>query len=313
MRNERLAGAHGVRRGVLMTGALLLAAALVCGGGQAVVLAAAAAPAPAAGPAGVISAIAGGRFHRQAMTAGDIYTIAGGGPEGLGDGGPAACSSSLAPADIASRLDRQGNLVIADAGHVRVRVVAAKTGRFFGRAMTARDIYTIAGKGGAGFSGDGGPAVKARLHRPTGVALDAAGNVLISDSFNERIRVVATATGTFYGRAMTAGDIYTIAGNGTQGFSGDGGPATAAELNTPLRATADAADNVVISDSFNQRLRVLAVKTGTFYGRAMTAGDIYTIAGNGTAGFSGDGGPATATGLYKPLRVRVDAARNLVF
>ena len=203
--------------------------------------------------------------------------------------------------------------MIADTGHVRVRVVAAKTGRFYGRAMTAGDIYTIAGKGGAGFSGDGGPAVTARLHRPTGVALDAAGNVLISDSFNERIRVLAAKTGTFYGQAMTAGDIYTVAGNGTQGFSGDGGPATAAELNTPLRTTVDAAGNMVISDSFNQRIRVLAVKTGTFYGRAMTAGDIYTIAGNGTAGFSGDGGPATATGLYKPLRVIVDAAGNLVF
>ena len=83
--------------------------------------------------------------------------------------------------------------------------------------------------------------------------------MLISDSYSQRIRVLAAATGTFYGRAMTAGDIYTIAGNGTQGFSGDGGPATAAELNTPLRATVDAAGNVVISDSFNQRIRVLAV------------------------------------------------------
>jgi hypothetical protein len=178
-----------------MTGALLLAAALVCGGSQAVVLASAAPPAPAAGPAGVISAITGGRFHHQAMTAGDIYSIAGKGAGGLGDGGPAAGSELSAPADIA--LGSQGNLVIADTGHVRVRMVAAKTGRFYGRAMTAGDIYTIAGKGGAGFSGDGGPAVDARLHRPTGVALDAAGNVLISDSFNERIRVLAAKTGTF--------------------------------------------------------------------------------------------------------------------
>jgi len=244
------------------------------------------------------------------MTAGDIYTIAGGGGDGLGDGGPAVRAQLSDPADIA--LDLQGNLVIADAGHVRVRAVAAKTGRFYGRAMTAGNIYTIAGKGGGGFSGDGGPAVKARLHRPTGAALDAAGNVLISDSFNERIRVLAAQTGRFYGRAMTAGNIYTIAGKGTQGFSGDGGPATAAELNTPLRTTVDAAGNVVISDSFNQRLRVLAAQTGRFYGRAMTAGNIYTIAGKGTQGFSGDGGPATAAGLYKPLRVTVDAAGNLV-
>jgi hypothetical protein len=179
--------------------------------------------------------------------------------------------------------------------------------------MTAGDIYTIAGTGIGGFSGDGGPAVHARLDRPTGVALDAAGNVLVSDSFNERIRVVAAATGTFYGQAMTAGHIYTVAGTGTQGFSGDGGPAAAAKLNTPLRAAVDAAGNVLVSDSFNERIRVVAAATGTFYGQAMTAGDIYTIAGNGHSGFSGDGGPATAAGLYKPLRVLADAAGNLVF
>jgi hypothetical protein len=138
-------------------------------------------------------------------------------------------------------LDSQENLVIADTGHERVRVVAASTGTFYGQAMTAGDIYTIAGKGPAGFSGDGGPAVKARLDRPTGVALDAAGNVLISDSFNERTRVVAAATGMFYGQAMTAGDIYTIAGDGKAGFSGDGGPATAAGLYKPLRVIVDAA------------------------------------------------------------------------
>jgi NHL repeat len=307
----RIAGAHGVRRGVPVAGAFLLAIALACGGGQAAGLASAARPVLAARPSGVIPAIVGGRFHGLALTAGDIYSIAGGGTGGLGDGGPAGRAELSAPADIA--LDRQGNVVIADTGHVRVRMVAAVTGTFYGKAMTAGDIYTIAGNGAGGFSGDRGPATAARLHRPTGVALDAAGNVLISDSYNERIRVVAAQTGRFYGQAMTAGVIYTIAGNGTQGFSGDGGPATAAELNTPLRTTVDAAGNVVISDSFNQRIRVLAVRTGSFYGQAMTAGDIYTIAGNGSPGFSGDGGPATAAGLYKPLRVTVDAAGNLVF
>jgi hypothetical protein len=179
--------------------------------------------------------------------------------------------------------------------------------------MTAGDVYTIAGNGSAGSGGDGGPAVHAKLHRPTGVGLDAAGNVLIAASYGERVRVVAAKTGRFYGQAMTVGDIYTVAGNGKQGFSGDGGTATAAKLNTPLRVTVDTPGNVLISDSFNQRLRVLAARSGRFYGRAMTAGHIYTIAGNGSAGFSGDGGPATATGLYKPLHVIVDAAGNLVF
>ena len=97
---------------------------------------------------------------------------------------------------------------------------------------------------------------------------------------------MAAATGTFYGQAMTAGDIYTIAGNGHPGFSGDGGPATAAGLYKPLRVMVDAAGNLVLSDERDNRIRVVAAATGTFYGQAMTAGDIYTIAGNGAAGAS---------------------------
>ena len=113
--------------------------------------------------------------------------------------------------------------------------MAASTGTFYGQAMTAGDIYTVAGNGTPGFSGDGGPATKAELNSPRGVAADAAGNLVIADTSNHRIRVVAASTGTFYGQAMTAGDIYTVAGNGTTGFSGDGGPATNAELNAPER------------------------------------------------------------------------------
>jgi hypothetical protein len=97
--------------------------------------------------------------------------------------------------------------------------------------MTAGGIYTIAGNGTAGFSGDGGPATSAELSNPNWVALDPAGNVLIDDISNARIRVVAAKSGMFYGQAMKAGDIYSIAGNGTFGFSSDGGPATSAALN----------------------------------------------------------------------------------
>ena len=112
MGDERMAGAHGVWRGVLVAGALLVAAALICGGGQ------------AAGPAAAATA---GRFYQRNMTTGDIYTIAGnGGTRFAGDGGPAARAQLSAPADIA--LGGQGNLVIADTGHNRVRMVAAKTG-----------------------------------------------------------------------------------------------------------------------------------------------------------------------------------------
>src|SRR5262249_61029307 len=88
------------------------------------------------------------------------------------------------------------------------------TGTFYGRAMTTGDVYTAAGNGQEGFSGDGGPATSAELDNPGGVAIDGHGNLLVADSFNNRVRVVAAATRTFYGQAMTKGDIYTVAGNG---------------------------------------------------------------------------------------------------
>jgi hypothetical protein len=307
MGKERIAGSHVVRRGVPVAGALLFAAALVCGSGRAVALASAATPVPAAGPAGLISTM-GGRY--QAMTAGDIYTIAGNGRSRFaGDGGPAAHAQFSAPADIA--LGGQGNLVIADAGHNRVRMVAAKTGRFYERSMTAGDVYTIAGNGSAGSGGDGGPAVKAGLHRPTGVGLDAAGNVLIAGSYGERIRVLAVKTGRFYGQAMTVGNIYTIAGTGKRGTTGDGGRATRAEVGEPAGITLDNQGNLLIATRNGGRVRVVAAKTGRFYGRAMTARDIYNIAGGGTGGL-GDGGPATSGTLVQPGAVLVDAAGNVL-
>ncbi len=139
----------------------------MCGGGQG---------------AGLAAAATTGRSYQR--TAGDVYTIAGNGQTRFsGDGGPAPKAQISAPADIA--LGGQGSLMIADTGHNRVRMVAAKTGTFYGHPMTAGDIYTIAGTGAAGFGGDGGPATAARLNRPTGVGLDHAGNVLISDSYSE--------------------------------------------------------------------------------------------------------------------------------
>jgi secreted PhoX family phosphatase len=252
-----------------------------------------------------------GTFYGQAMTAGDIYTVAGNGKTGFGgDGGPATSAEvSFAESVV---VDAAGNLVIADTFDARVRVVAVATGTFYGKKMTAGDIYTVAGNGKTGFSGDGGPATGAKVNFPQGVALDPAGNLVICDSDNNRIRVVAEHTGTFYGQAMTAGDIYTVAGSGGFGFSGDGGPATSAKFKNPAVVVADGAGNLVITDTFNNRVRVVAEHTGTFYGQAMTAGDIYTIAGNGHLGYSGDGGPAASATLADPTAVALDAAGNLV-
>ena len=184
-------------------------------------------------------------------------------------------------------MDHHGNLVIDDGGNNRIRVVAASTGTFYGQAMTADHIYTVAGNGKAGFSGDGGPATAAGLS-PSAVTVDHHGNLVIDDSGNNRIRVVAASTGTFYGQAMTADHIYTVAGNGKAGFSGDGGPATAAELSSFTVAVAvDGAGNLAIYDANNYRIRMVAAKSGTFYRKRMTAGDIYTVAGNGTPGSQG--------------------------
>jgi len=261
---------------------------------------------------GVVRVVAAhtGTFYGRAMTAGHIYTVAGGGTRGLGDGGPATAAQLDVPRDVA--VDGAGNLVIADSSHFRIRVVAARTATFYGQAMTGGDIYTIAGNGRHGYTGDDGPATSAELRRAYGVRLDRTGNVLIADTGSSVIRVVAARTGTFYGQAMTGGDIYTIAGDGTPGYSGDGRPATSAQLHRPDEVAVDSAGNLVIADTNNNRIRVVAARTGTFYGQAMTAGDIYTIAGDGTPGYSGDRGPANAAELNFPKRAAIDAAGNIV-
>jgi hypothetical protein len=252
-----------------------------------------------------------GTFYGQAMTAGDIYTVAGNGGCGFsGDGGPATAATVCIPVGVA--VDGFGNLLVTDTGNGAIRVVPSKSGTYYGQAMTAGNIYTIAGDGSIGYSGDGGPATSAQLFYPQTARVDTAGNVLIADTFNHRVRVVAEKTGTFYGRAMTAGNIYTIAGDGTAGYSGDGGPATAAKLYYPGAVSVDSAGNLVIPDAHNWRIRVVAERTGTFYGRAMTAGDIYSVAGNGVAGCGGDSGRATAAELGYPQDVLVNATGALV-
>jgi hypothetical protein len=151
-------------------------------------------------------------------------------------------------------IDGHANLVIGDSDNNRVRVVAASTGTFYGQKMMAGDIYTVAGTGIGGSSGDGGPATKAEVEFPTGVAVDGVGNLVLADS-SSRVRVVAVKAGTFYGKPMTAGDIYTVAGTGVLGFSGDGGPAISAELSGPGWVALDRAGKLLISDDGNNRIR----------------------------------------------------------
>ena len=245
------------------------------------------------------------------MTAGDIYTIAGSGTPGYsGDGGVATSAELNYPTGLV--FDGSGNLLFADTSNHRIRVVAASSATFFGQSMTAGDIYTIAGTGTAGFSGDGGAATSAKLNTPYDVAIDSHGNVVIADKNNQRVRVLAEATGTYYGTSMAAGDIYTVAGNGTASFGGDGGIATSANLNYPKGVALDPNGNIAVDDTLNKRVRVIAGSTNTFYGQSMTVGYIYTIGGTGTAGFSGDGGAATSAELNQPQGITFDGTGNAV-
>ncbi len=147
----------------------------------------------------------------------------------------------------------------------------------------------LAGTAGTvGYSGDGGAATSATLASPAAVAYDASGNLYIADAQNHVIREVSTA-----------GILTTVAGTGVEGFGGDGGPATSAQLDTPRGVAVDASGNLYIADSHNQRIR------------EVSGGTIRTIAGNGTAGYSGDGGLATAATLFLPEAVAVDASGNV--
>src|SRR5262249_54525521 len=158
-------------------------------------------------------------------------------------------------------VDGNGNIAVADTGNFRVRVVAGSTGTFYGKLMTAGDIYTAAGGNPNGLIGDSRPATVGPLGPPYGATADAAGELVIADPGNNRIRVVAESPGTFYGVPMTPGQIYTVAGTGIHGYSGAGGPAIAAKINRADGVAVDAAGNLVLADTGNNRIRVVAAAT----------------------------------------------------
>ena len=263
------------------------------------------------------------------MTAGGIIsTLAGG---AIGDGGPALFAGLNQPGGVVG--DAAGNIYIADTYNHRVRKISPNG-----------LVSTVAGDGSSGYSGDGGPAASARLNMPRGVAIDSAGSLYIADSFNYRVRkitaggVISTVAGngiccywgeggpatsarlSAYGiavdgsgnlyiadasssriRKVTAGGtISTIAGNGSSGYSGDGGPATAAQLNYPQGLAVDGSGNLFIADTSGNRIRKVSAN-----------GTISTFAGTGTYGSSGDDGPAGNAQLASPMGVAVDGSGNL--
>ena len=229
-----------------------------------------------------ISDTANHRIRRVDAATGIITTVAGNGLQTFaGDGGLATQARLWNPSAVA--VDGSGNLFIADTSNQRIRRVDAATGI----------ITSVAGNGTAGFAGDNGPATSANLYAPYGVAVDASGNLFIGDYNNHRIRRVDAATGI----------ITTVAGNGTAGFAGDGGPATSASLFNPRGVTVDASGNLFIADYNNNNSRIRRVDAAT--------GIITTVAGNGTASFAGDNGPATSASLRAPSAVALDGGGHL--
>ena len=220
---------------------------------------------------------------------GTIVTVAGNGIPGFGgDGQPAITARLPVPQGIA--LNKAGNLYIADGGLNRIRKVAAATGIITTVAGTSRydAIRGLFPPAIGGFGGDGGPATQALFNRPQHVGVDAAGNLYIGDLANNRVRKVDTQ-----------GIITTVVGTGTQGFAGDGGPATAAQIARPQSVVVDGAGNLYVSDNFNSRVR-----------KVDTKGIITTVAGGGKDAVT-DGAAATAVALNVPGELAVDGAGNL--
>ncbi len=217
---------------------------------------------------------------------GYITTIAGNGAPGyFGDGGPATAAEIYLVYGIC--VDNSGNIYLSDWNNHAVRKIVKSTGF----------ITTYGGNGGVGYTGDGGPATDAEIHSPYGIALDNAGNLYINDEVDNAIRKITASTGV----------ITTIAGTGgVSGFMGDGGQATAAEINNPHEGLAfDASGNLYFGDFGNNCIR-----------KINTSGIISTIAGIGGSfsnGYTGDGGPATAAELDGPAGLALDVSGNIYF
>ena len=216
---------------------------------------------------------------------GIISTVAGTPRESgsSGDGGLAMSAKLNSPTGVA--VDVSGNIYIADTSNNLLRMVTKNTGIISRVAGTPKKY---------GFSGDGGPALSAKLYYPSGIALDVSGNIYIADYFNSVIRMITVSTGI----------ISKVAGTSNQdGYSGDGGSALSAQLFFPKGVAVDVSGNIYIADYFNHVIRMVTKSTGI----------ISTVAGTTpkSPGYSGDGGPATSAKLLIPSGVAVDVSGNI--
>lgn len=209
-----------------------------------------------------------------------LFTFAGTGvPSYTGDAGPATDATFRNPSGVA--VDTSGNVYVLEEYNKVVRKIDRSTGI----------VTTVCGSGFGGFGGDGGAALSAKMEQPAGLCVDKSGNIYIADYGNQRIRKVDAATGI----------ITTVAGNGVNGYSGDGGPATNTKLSYPKAVFADSLSNIYIADYGNNRIRRVDAVTG----------NISTVAGTGVAGYSGNEGPAVNAKLVEPTGLFMSKRGNL--
>ncbi len=223
----------------------------------------------------VVPAIGGTRYGLHLRT-GQAATVAGGSCSGAGSIGH--------PSGVA--VDAQGDVYIAEATAQRVQVVRP----------TGRAVVAVAGTGRAGFNGDGLAGPASELDEPTGVAVDGTGDVVIADTANCRVRVLAARSATAFGRVMTVGHLYTVAGTGVCGSAGQGGPLVAAQLWNPVAVAVDSAGDLFVADFGDQSVLLAPAHAGTYYGTPVGAGDIGVVVG-GTGSYQpylADGVPAVS-------------------
>lgn len=262
-------------------------------------------------------------FGLADTTAGDLYVLAGTGVAGAAATGVTATASELdGPAAVA--VMPSGDLVVADTLGDEVLLVASATCHagcpFRLGPLAAGDLYRVTGDGRPGFAGDGEPAVDGHLAAPSGLAVDPAGDLVVADTGNDRLRMVAASTCrtacAFGLPATTAGDLYAVAGTGVSHFSGDGGSAVGAELDAPAAVAAGPGGEVAIADAGNERIRLVAgtrCHSSCPFGLARTAaGDLYTVAGTGGTGARTAPSPGRSAPLDDPAAVAFGPDGDLV-
>jgi len=224
-----------------------------------------------------------GTHFGVAMTADDFYIIAGqvtvtGNPAS----GSAATSTDLnGPQSVA--LGTNGVYIVSNSEEINF--IPFSSGSYYGQSMTANDIYILAGIAGtAGNPTSGSPATSTDLNGPSGLAIDSNGDIAVSNRYGNEVNFIPVTTGTYYGLSMTAYDIYTLT----------------TSVNYPLNLAMDSSGDIFIANSNDNVIDIIPATTGTYYGQSMTDGSLYAVAGDGTAGLSGNGSVSTSAELNAP-------------